>query len=154
MGIIGVAVSLYSAFFSWKDRVEIVWVFFVVAICLVIITILIEFLLYSNKDSMIVGSKIRKVILDDGEAKFILSKSKLFNIDTMVSIYYTKNEYDKYVGSGFVENILGTGVIVIIIDNIQENANKEWKEILNEKFDNVVVKPGIPRTRYVEMKNG
>ena len=156
IGVVGVIVSLYSAFYSWKDKIEVVWLFAAIALFLIILTIAIEILIDSLKSVENSFPRIRNILVDNGQVKFILPRSRLYNIDTMISIYYVKDEYEKFIGSGFVENIQETGAIIIHVDYTREGADEEWAEILNSrsrKFKHIIVKPSVPRSRIMEVKN-
>ncbi len=83
--------------------------------------------------------KIRSI----NDASLVLEPNEFFAQDSFVCLYLFENEFERYVGYGYVETIqTNSKNIQIKIESIEKN----YKKYLNDKYRNkIFVKPGINR---------
>ncbi len=85
------------------------------------------------------------------EAKVILllEASDIFAHETLVSVYYLENDFERLIGVGFILTIQGNGLIQVLVNKpIEEQDDNIWEKICQNDvivLKKLQVKPSIPK---------
>ncbi len=78
----------------------------------------------------------------------LLESSALFGHETLVSIYFKDDEFEVFLGLGYVFNIQDDGRIQILVTYLNEGYDATWDNIKQNNSNTLKkmnVKPSIPR---------
>ena len=83
-------------------------------------------------------------------ALLLLQHSELFGHEAIVSVFYRNDDFEEFIGIGFVLTIQENGLIQIVVQkSLGENLDHLWASIRANDANSVrrlLVKPSIPRT--------
>ncbi len=86
----------------------------------------------------------------DARAILLLEESDIFSHDAMVSVFSRIDEFERFIGVGFVATVQENGLIQVCVQSDPEDSNVDtWDRILQNNRDELaqlLVKPSIPRT--------
>lgn len=92
-------------------------------------------------------------LYQQAEALLLLSKSDLFSIEAIVSVYYKDESYEPLIGIGFVLTIQENGLIQVLVDRCYDERYKEiWDKVRENNasiLEKLIVKPLVPKTLLV-----
>jgi hypothetical protein len=85
-------------------------------------------------------------------ATLLLEASDLFGTDSVVSVYRRDDDYERFIGSGFVTTVQDNKLIQICITDGEESAADVWGKITNNdatELRKLIVKPSVPRSLLI-----
>lgn len=163
IGIGGVGFGIVSWFVDKGETVLVAYLVIGIALSLVIIITLAELLLGAlikeKRREKIFFPKVIKAITDHDfkELRIIMNSSGLFSYGVFTSIYYDEGEFEKFIGTGEVENIQETGTIVVLIHKMVGGTEEIWRNVANDNLNylkKIIVKPFITTDIFVSWSEG
>ncbi len=155
IGVIGLALALFSSVYLPNKTVSLGWVIPLGILVLIIIATLFNAAYTSYNLS---EPTIPKVLYgrrnptgkQDSEILCLLEPSPLFAYDALVSIYYADQEnFEQLVGIGKVANIQQDGKIQVLIFYIVEGQKETANHLATSNstvLRKTIVKPNVPNT--------
>ena len=94
-------------------------------------------------------ARIPTALYKGAKAILLLEHSDIFAHETLVSVYYLENDFERLIGVGFILTIQGNGLIQVLVNKtIEEQDENLWKSICNNDItvlSKLHVKPSVPK---------
>jgi hypothetical protein len=89
-------------------------------------------------------------LYDDARAILLLEPADIFAHDAMVSVFSRSDDFERFIGVGFVATVQENGLIqVCVLADDEDAVDPAWARILQNNRDelsDLLVKPSIPKS--------
>jgi len=153
--ILALLISVFSFNLSRTDNVTLGVLFPFAIVTLVLLCALIDLSIRMFNKAQ---KRLPKVVqgrsppsqFPNAAALLLLEHSDLFGHETVVSIFYRSDDFEEFIGLGYVLTIQENGLIQVVVNrSLGENRDQVWASVRANDANCVrrlLVKPSFPRT--------
>lgn len=152
--LLGIGLGVVAFIYSPTDTVSLKVVVPLGVVTFLMLTTLIDnsiqnFKKISNILPKVKQARIPTALYSGAKAILLLEPSDIFAHETLVSVYFLENDFERLIGVGFIFTIQGNGLIQVLVNKaIDEQDENIWESIRNNDvtvLSKLQVKPSIPK---------
>lgn len=152
--LLGMCLGVIAFIYSPTDTLSLKIVFPVGIISFLMLATLIDnsiqnFKKVSNILPRVKQARIPTNLYSGAKAILLLEPSDIFAHETLVSVYYLENDFERLIGVGFILTIQTNGLIQVLINMaFEEQDDNIWERICRNDItvlSKLHVKPSIPK---------
>ena len=152
--LLSIGIGVIAFVFSPTDKVSLKVVVPLCVIAFLVLITLIDNSLQNWKKISNILPKVKQArtptaLYDGAKAILLLEPSDIYAHETLVSVYYLENDFERLIGVGFILTIQGNGLIQVLVNKtIEEQGENIWESICQNDvtvLSKLHVKPSIPK---------
>lgn len=154
VALLGVGLGLVAFVYAPTDNVSLKVVIPLSIIVFLVLITLIDNSIQNYKKITNILPKVKQAraptaLHQGAKAILLLEPSDIYAHETLISVYFLENDFERLIGIGFILTIQGNGLIQVLVNKaLEEQGENIWKKICQNDVNVLTklhVKPSIPK---------